>query len=116
MEIIKINRGHESYTLFVTPGSKVEIHTYSRAGDLTDVKVFRIGDIAEYDSYNLTYTAPIKQITAKNVIFDMGERWNGNWNGRKETKRLTMDSFAWRNHDFDAERIAARNASVSMCI
>ena len=112
MEYIKINRDHESYILFVTPGSKVEIHTYSRAGDLTDIKVFRIGDIAEYDSYNLTYTAPIKQITTKNVIFDMGERWDG----RKETKRLKMDSFAWRNHDFDAERIAARNASVSMCI
>ena len=111
MEYIKINRGHESYILFVTPGEKVEIHTYSRVGDLTDVKVFRIGDIAEYDSYNLTYTAPIKQITAKNVIFDMSDRCSS-----KETKRLKMDSFAWRNHDFDAERIAARNASVSMCI
>jgi hypothetical protein len=111
MEIVKVNRPHESYIVYVTPGVKVEVHTHNRGGDLVDVKVFRPGDIAEYDSYNLSYTAPIKSITAKNIIFDTGSRFN-----RKETKRLNFDSFAWRNHAFDAHETAMRNAEVSTYI
>jgi hypothetical protein len=111
MEIIKVNRPHESYTLYVQPGKQVEIHTHNRGGELVAVKVFLVGDHAEYDSYNLRYTAPIKGITAKNVIFDTGSRFN-----RKETKRLNFDSFAWRNHDFDAHEVAMRNAETSMYI
>ena len=111
MEIIKVNRPHESYTLYVTPKDRVEIHTHNRSGELVNVKVFREGDIAEYDSYNLRYTAPIKAITAKNVIFDTGAYFN-----RKETKRLKMESFAWRNHDFDAAEVAAQNAETSLYI
>ena len=111
MEIIKVNRPHESYTLYVTPGSRIEVHTHNRTGDLVGVKVFRIGDHAEYDSYNLRYTAPIKSITSKNVIFDTGSRFN-----RKETKRLKMESFAWRNHDFDLAEVQAQNAETSRYI
>jgi len=111
MEIIKVNRPHESYTLYVTPKDRVEIHTHNRSGELVNVKVFREGDIAEYDSYNLKYLAPIKAITAKNVIFDMSDRCN-----RAGTKRLKMESFAWRNHDFDAAEVAAQNAETSLYI
>ena len=111
MEIIKVNRPHESYTLYVTPKDRVEIHTHNRSGELVNVKVFREGDFAEYDSYNLRYTAPIKSITAKNVIFDTGSKFR-----RDETKRLKMESFAWRNHDFDAAEVAAQNAETSLYI
>ena len=111
MEIIKVNRPHESYTLYVTPKDRVEIHTHNRSGELVNVKVFREGDFAEYDSYNLKYLAPIKAITAKNVIFDMSDRCN-----RAGTKRLKMESFAWRNHDFDAAEVAAQNAVTSLYI
>ena len=111
MEIIKVSSPHESYTLYVTPGAKVEVHTRNRGGDLVDVKVFRLGDMAEYDSYNLSYIAPIKFITAKNIIFDMGDRCY-----KGKTKRLTFDTFAWRNHAFDAHETAMRNAKVSMYI
>ena len=111
MEIIKVNRPHESYDVYVQPGKQVEIHTRNRNGEIVTVKVFRVGDVAEYDSYNLSYTAPIKSITAKNVIFDTGSRFNC-----KETKRLNFDSFAWRNHDFDAYETARKNAEVSMYI
>ena len=110
MEIIKVVRSHESYTLYVlyvTPKDRVEIHTHNRSGELVNVKVFREGDIAEYDSFNLRYTAPIKSITAKNVIFDMSDRCN-----RAGTKRLKMESFAWRNHDFDPAEVAAQNAVI----
>ena len=111
MEIIKVNRPHESYTLFVQPGEKVEVHTHNREGELVGIKVFCVGDVAEYDSCNLKYTAPIKSITAKNVIFDTGSKFN-----RKETKRLSFDTFAWRNHDFDAVEVARENAVTSMYI
>ena len=111
MEIVKVNRSHESYIVYVTPGVKVEVHTHDRLGMLVNIKVFRVGDIAEYDSYNLSYTAPIKSITTKNVIFDTGSRFN-----RKETKRLTVETFAWRNHSFDAHETAVRNSEVSMYI
>ena len=111
MEIVKVTRSHESYMLYVQPGKSVEVHTHNSAGTLVNVKVFCVGDVAEYDSYNLSYTAPIKSITAKNVIFDTGSRFN-----RKETKRLNCDCFAWRNHDFDAVETARRNAETSTYI
>jgi|GEM_PF-2473856 len=107
MEVIKIQNGHRgSYNLFITPGEKVEIHTHRENGELVDVRVFRPGDVAEYDSYNLAYTAKITGITAKNVIFSVYGK----------TKRLKMDSFAWRNHDFDAVETAKENAIISMSI
>lgn len=111
MEIIKVNRPHASYVAYVTPGVKVEIHTHNPAGYLVNVKVFEVGDIAEYDSYNLSYTAPIKAITAKNVIFDMGDRCY-----KGKTKRLTFDAFAWRNHDFDVHETAIKNSEVMQYI
>jgi len=111
MEIIKVDRPHESYIAYVTPGVKVEVHTHNRGGDLVNIKVFRPGDFAEYDSYNLSYTAPIKSITAKNIIFDTGSQFN-----RKETKRLNFDSFAWRNHDFDVHETAVKNSEVMQYI
>jgi len=112
MEVIKINNGHRgSYNLYVVPGQSVEIHTHRAGGELVNVRVFRVDDIAEYDSYNLSYTAPIKSITAKNVVFDMGDRCY-----KGKTKRLTFDTFAWRNHDFDAVETANQNAIISMSI
>ena len=110
MEIIKVVRPHESYTLYVTPGSRVEVHTVKNE-QIVNIKVFKVGDMAEYDSYNLKYIAPIKTITAKNVIFDIGSRF-----GREETKRLKYESFAWRNHDFDLEEVRAQNAETSRYI
>lgn len=70
--------------------------------------MFKVGDIAEYGSYNLHYLGTIVKITDKGVTIDpkYGER----------TKRLSLNEFMWRNHDFNLERIEARNAETSMCI
>lgn len=112
MEVMKIQNGHRgSYNLFITPGASVEIHTHRENGELVNVRVFRPGDVAEYDSYNLSYTARIIAITAKNVIFDVS--YNPN---EPRTKRLKMESFAWRNHNFDIEATRERNAITSMSI
>ena len=67
---------------------------------------FRIGDEAEYDSYNLKYTGPILAIGQRTVTIK----------GMTSRKRLTMHEFSWRNEDFDAEKIAANNAETMMHI
>lgn len=112
MEVMKIQNGHRgSYNLFITPGASVEIHTHRENGELVNVRVFRPGDIAEYDSYNLSYTARIIAITAKSVVFDVS--YNSN---EPKAKRLKMAAFAWRNHSFDVEATRERNAIASMSI
>ena len=112
MEVMKIQNGHRgSYNLFITPGASVEIHTHRENGELVNVRVFRPGDVAEYDSFNLSYVAKITGITAKNVIFDIS--YNPS---EHKVKRLKMESFAWRNHDFDIEATRERNAITSMSI
>ncbi len=94
MEVIKIKNGHRgSFNLFITPGKSVEIHAHRENGELINVRIFRPGDVAEYDSFNLSgVTNEIKQITKKNVIFNVYGKM----------VRLKMERFAWRNHDFDA--------------
>ena len=84
----------ESIRLFGTaPGEK----TY----DIT----FRIGDEAEYDSYNFAYTGKIVSI---------GEKMIGIQPDRsKRVHRLDIAYFADRNWDFDAAAIAERNARTS---
>lgn len=70
---------------------------------------FKIGDRAEYDSYNLDYCGNIVSIGEKTVTIDTsgtGER----------TKRLDLWHFAWRNWDYDAAKIDAHNAEERMYI
>jgi hypothetical protein len=64
-------------------------------------KDFAIGDIAEYDSYNLSYCGTIVAITEKTVsIREDGSR----------VHRLDLAEFSRRNWNFDAEKVAKRNA------
>jgi len=79
--------------------------TYSNRA--VDIK-FKVGEMAEYDSYNLHYLGKITKITPKCVTIEprYGSR----------TRRLDLYAFAWRNYDFDLERISARNAETSMYI
>jgi hypothetical protein len=71
-------------------------------------KTFKIGDKCEYDSYNLSYHGTIVKITDKGVTVrpDYETR----------TKRLPLNTFMWRNHDFDLERSQAANHETSMYI
>jgi hypothetical protein len=95
--------------VYVIPGQRAEVHTVTN-GNLVNVKVFRPGDEAEYDSFNLRYTARIKSITAKNAVFEM-ESWSA---AKGTTKRLPWDRFAWRNRDFNAVEVARYNAIETM--
>ena len=71
-------------------------------------RVFEIGDTAEYDSYNLSYTGTIVGIGPKTVTIDKGR--NG---GRA---RLKLATFHWRNWAFDAEETARANSDMMMTL
>lgn len=72
---------------------------------------FRVGDTAEYDSYNLKYLGEITKITQKAITI---VAYKGT---QSETAhRLSLYEFCWRNDDFDLEKVRAENAETSMCI
>lgn len=74
----------------------------------TKPKVFRIGDTAEYDSYNLSYMGTIKSITSTTVTIVPKYR--------DKAKRLNIHEFSWRNYDFDVAKKSAENTETSMYI
>lgn len=69
---------------------------------------FKVGDTAEYDSYNLSYLGTITKITDKCVTIDpkYGERH----------RRLDLHTFMWRNHSFDLAAIEKSNMETSYSI
>ncbi len=85
----------------------VDVHGVTKQGSS-----FVVGDIAEYDSYNLSYTGEITKITDKcvTIVAYKGHR------GMEKTHRLNLDTFCWRNHNFDAAETARQNAETSMYI
>jgi len=95
--------GNTKFRVFVQPGQYVEIHTH-RGGEVTNVTKFRVGDPAEYDSFNLKYIGTIKSITAKTVTVQP--------RGNRSAKRLKLESFSWRNADFNLDRITQENAET----
>ena len=70
-------------------------------------RIFKVGDVAEYDSYNLSYTGVITKITDKTVTIKKYENSD-------TVKRLDLETFAWRNYDFDAAETARKNAEEMM--
>ncbi len=88
----------ESIRLF---GTHANCYDGPRAFDIT----FKVGDSAEYDSYNLHYIGTITSITPKTVTI-VGSR----------KCRLSLRDFSWRNWNFDLDTIEARNAEEMQCI
>jgi len=77
---------------------------WSKTVDIT----FKVGDMVEYDSYNLRYLGTIQSITEKRVL--VKPRYgSGN-------KSMDLNGFAWRNHNFNLEQAHAENAETSMYI
>ena len=90
----------ETYTVDITPKQSI---TVTRTGH--EPNHFEIGDVAEYDSYNLSYTGTIVAITDKTVTIK--PRFN------ERNRRLKIRDFAWRNYKFDAAETAAKNFEIS---
>ena len=99
----------DTHNADIEPKKSIKIHGIYRNhvnGAQVYDKTFRIGDKAEYDSYNLSYIGTIIGIGAKTVtIEDHGDK-----------RRLDLYEFCWRNWNFDLEKITKRNHEESMCI
>lgn len=96
------------YHADITPRKSIRIYgtMYPTRQSVDFDKTFSIGDQAEYDSYNLDYTGKIVAIGAKTITIE-------DYDGRH---RLDLYTFAWRNWDFDAQRIFENNCDTMMRI
>ena len=61
---------------------------------------FKVGDEAEYGSYNLIYTGPILAIGKKTITIK----------ATSDIRRLSLHDFCYRNWDFDLARITKHNS------
>lgn len=94
------------YNADIEPGKSIRLYgddCGTRSVPTPFDKTFKIGDWAEYASYNLTYIGQIVAIGEKTVTIrhEHGEA----------KSRLSLDRFAWRNWDFDLDKIRERNSN-----
>lgn len=99
---IKYNSGHCTFQIFVEPKKSIEIHKRDSSGEFIINKFF-VGDMAEYDSYNLSYYGKILSITEKSVIIEKNNLC---------TSRLSIDKFCWRNWDFILAEVQQKNSEM----
>jgi hypothetical protein len=111
IEVRDIDAGHHAT---IVPGESITLYgvdcnRYVRnattgnmeAGEVRYARTFRIGEIAEWGSYNLSYMGTIVAIGRKTVtIEDHGSK-----------HRLALAKFAWRNRHFNAEAAQRQNAA-----
>lgn len=88
------------YTCEIIPGESVAIF---KKGVLCNT--FKIGDQAEYGSYNLSYFGEITSISPKAITI---VAYKGNA-GMEKRKMLDLNTFCWRNQDFDVKEASAKN-------
>lgn len=84
-------------------------HCSNRITPMTFDRTFKVGDEAEYGSYNLKYTGRILAIGPKTVKID------ASCTGDK-VRSLDLFEFIDRNWDFDAEKMAKHNAEEARCL
>ena len=95
---------------FVKGGyDSITVHKAMRDGSIKQGVTLRLGDEAEYGSYNLSYTGTITKITEKCVTIVAYPGSN-----MARTHRLDLNEFCWRNWDFDAVATAKRNHEEMM--
>lgn len=91
---------HHSWTVEIEPKQFIRVGS----------REFRIGDKAEYNSYNLSYIGDIVGIGPKTVTIEHGASYN------RKRSRLNLSEFCWRNWDFDLAKTLEANAVTSQYI
>ncbi len=94
-----------SYHAEVVPGVSIRIHGtdgHNAAHQFAFDRTFKVGDVVEYDSYNMSYTGPILAIGPSTVTVKTMHRKNA---------RMSLYDFCSRNCRLDLDKIAARNAA-----
>ena len=94
------------YNAEIIPGQSIrifgEIKRYDGANTKFD-RTFKMGEQAEYDSYNLIYTGEIIAIAGKTVTIQHYT------SSHSRKSRMSLHDFIWRNWDLDMEKVNARN-------
>ena len=104
----------EYYVAHTGKGKTAGISIYEDIkGTITHRRDFKVGDVAEHNSYNLSYFGIILAITEKTVT--ISEHVSNN-HPRQKKNRLTLEEFCWRNKNFDHDKAAAENAITSMSL
>jgi hypothetical protein len=104
--VIQTHETFSTYTAKIVIGNSI---TVTRENEKPNT--FVIGDWAECDSYNLSYTGIIRSITEKTVTV---EEYPGTSMARKY--RLKIGEFCWRNWDFNIGETQKRNSETMMYI
>ena len=100
------------YHADILPGHSIRIFgtmTNHIAGPQEFDKVFKIGDAAEYGSFNLIYVGKIVAIGAKTITIK-------HYENSAEVTKLQIFGFADKNWNFDLAKIQKHNAEESQCI
>lgn len=93
-----------------SPSFKSDYEAEIRVGNSISIKrgetisLFHLGDMAEYDSYNLSYYGKIVSIGPKTVT--IVERHNST------RHRISVYEFAWRNIDFTVDETSKSNSET----
>lgn len=115
------HEGHADmgHNVTVVPGESITLHGVERskmamgadgryyhpADGIPYSITFRVGDVAEYDSFNLSYTGKILAIGEKTVT--ICAEMTGN---RGAKSRLSLYDFSRKNRDFNLAEISKRNS------
>ena len=104
----------ETYNVTTSPREFIRLSgTYKNHvdGPQTFDITFHVGDQAIYDTYNLKYTGEIVSIGNKTVTIAAYKGTNN------ETRhRLNLGKFAWKNWNFNAEKVFEHNAEELRCL
>jgi hypothetical protein len=103
------NIGGDAHVMNADVERNVSIRIYGTYTKHYD-KIFKVGDMAVYDSYNLVYTGEILSITDKSVTISQKSV------GTTRNKRLKLYEFTRRNYDYNSDRIAKENSDTMMVI
>lgn len=94
----------QTYNVEIVRGESIRLFGGSR-GEAFD-RTYRIGDHAEYHSYNFSYHGPIVSIGEKTVTIAEPYR-----DAKKH--RLSLERFCWRNWDWSLEYAREQYANWS---
>ena len=101
------------YSADLVKGKSITVRD-DRTGALN---AFKLGDMAEYDSYNLSYYGPIIAITDKRVTIICRHDVRQHEAGEKVKKHsLDLNTFCWRNHNFNLNETIDDNMRTSYTI
>lgn len=92
----------------VIPGKSIVLHgVYMNrvGGPVAYRREFKIGDVAEFDSYNLSFYGKILAIGEKTITIDSDGL-------RSRAQRLDICEFSSRNWDFDQAQKSAENSAT----